>query len=180
MIKAFVAKVDMSPDLGTPVVILKELDGDRSCAIPVREWEAKAIDVVLNQHSQEKHKTGWLLSYMLENVDIKILSVQIQKSTLGEILAEVAYCDRTRNYSITHSPGEAIELAMRGKATILISDSLLRSSPPRTAPQTAVLASEVQRLQARMEKAIKKEEYEEAAIIRDEILKLNPQPGNTD
>lgn len=169
MVKVYVTKVEWCPTFGSNVVALKEIEGERSCNISVREWEAQTISVLLNQNSQQPYKTAWLLSYMLENLDIKIVRVEIQKTFLGEILAKMIYCDRNKSHTITHTPGEAIELAMRCRAPIMIPESFLVVSDPRG---QQLEESRVARLKERLEKAIAMEQYEEAAKLRDKILRL--------
>ena len=171
MVKVHVSKVEWSPTFGSNVVALRELGGDRYCNIILREWEAQTISVLLNQKSQEPYKTAWLLSYVLENLDIKILRVEIRKTFRAEVLAKMIYCNSNNIDSITHTPGEAIELAMRCKASRLVPGSFLNVYQP-TAKQSNEQNTEVERLQAMLEKAIEMEEFEKAAKFRDKILKL--------
>lgn len=171
MVKVHVSKVEWSPTFGSNVVVLKEITGTRYCNFVVKEWEAQTIGVLLDQSSQEPHKTAWLLSYILENSDIKILRVEIKKTFFGEVLAKVIYCDKTKTKSITHTPGEAIELAMRCKASILVPESFLNVYQP-SAKQSNEQNTEVERLKTMLEKTIEMEEFEKAAKFRDKILKL--------
>lgn len=171
MVKVYVSKVEWCATHGSYVVVLKEIAGERFCSIVVKEWEAQLIGVLLNQNSQEPYKTAWLLSYLLENSDMKILRVEIQKMIVGGILAKVIYCNRKRIYTITHSPGEAVELAMRCRAPIIIQESLLFGSESPS-EQLHFYESELQLLKQELEKAVKVEEYEKAAKLRDKILNI--------
>jgi bifunctional DNase/RNase len=175
MVKVYVSKIEWCTLHAGYVVVLKEIAGERFCNIAVQAWEAQTIGVLLNQSSQESYKTAWLLSYILENSDIKILRVEIHKTFLGEILAKVLYCNRMKTYCITHTPGEAIELAMRCRASIMIPESMMSASEsanqPRERPKNLI-----KQLKEKMEKAIEVEEYEKAAKLRDKILKI--EKGN--
>lgn len=171
MVKVHVWKVEWCPTYGKYLVVLKEIEGERSLPIMVEEWEAQNIEVLLNQRSQQPYKTARLFSYLLENLDVKILRVEIHKSFRGELFAKVLYCDKERSYSISHSPGEAIELALRCRSFIMIPKSLLFATDSTTR-QTKADENTLKLLKKRLEKAIEVENYEDAARLRDEILKL--------
>lgn len=171
MVRVHVWKVEWCPTYGKHVVVLKELEGDRAIPIVVEEWEAQSIQALLQQKSQQPYKTARLISYLLENLNAKILSVEIHRKFRGEIFAKVIYCNQDKTLTITHSPGEAIELAMRCRASIMVPESLLFAFESRTA-QSEVPGSQLKLLKKRLEKAIEAENFEEAAKLRDQIVKL--------
>lgn len=171
MVKVRVSKVEWSPTYGSDTIVLKEMTGRRYCSLVIKEWEAQAIGILLDQRSQEPYKTAWLLSYLLEDSHIKILRVEIKKTMLGEIVADIIYCTQSKTKSITHSIGEAIELALRCRVSIMIKESLLNALVPAEA-SAGRRRDELEALKARLQKAVESEQYEKAAALRDRILKI--------
>ncbi len=171
MVKVRVWKVEWCPNYGTSIVLLKELEGERFLPVNVEEWEAKTIEILLKQKSRQPYKTALLFSYLIENLNAKILRIEIEKGIHNEILAKVVYCDQDETFTITHSPGEAIELAMRCRASIMIPDSMLFKFESKV-QQSELHGKELKLLTKKLEKAVKVENFEEAAKIRDQISEL--------
>ncbi len=160
------------------MVILQEIAGARTAQVVLQDWEAQTISVLLNQKSQEPYKTAWLLSYMLENLNIRILKVEIQKRFRGDMEAKISYFSDNATHSISHSPGEAIELAIRCRAPILIQRSFLMPSERHSDAQQSVWEKRhLKRLRGKLKKAIEVEQYEQAAKLRDKILNLEKRLG---
>jgi bifunctional DNase/RNase len=171
MVRVHVWKVEWCPTYAKHVVVLKELEGQRLIPIIVEEWEAQTIEVLLNQKSQQPYKTARLFSYLIENLNAKIVRVEIHKRFHGEILAKVIYCNQDETFTISHSPGEAIELAMRCRAPLMIPEALLFAFESKN-QQSEQRTEHLKQLKEKLEKAIAVENYEEAAKLRDEILEL--------
>jgi bifunctional DNase/RNase len=166
-------KIEWLPDFGKQAVILSEIAGNRCCALTLDEWGANAIELLLNQISKKPYRLPASFSCLLENLEVKIKSVLIRRHFDGELVAQIAYWFHVEKKTIVHTPGEAIELALRCRAPIYLATELFASNDPSHDNPGARLYnvdSDLEALSEKLERAIELEDYEKAVEIRDEIM----------
>ena len=170
---------------GAYALILDEVDGVRKLPVIIGEFEAQSIAVALDDDIQlQRPFTHDLFRNFSARFEICIKRVIIQKLVDGVFYSSLI-CERDQIEEIIDSrTSDAISLALRfhapifahenvlEKAAVVIDDeSLDNQSTNETKETDDIQYLSVDELQARIQKALKKEEYELAVKLRDEIAK---------
>ena len=172
---------------GAYALILDEVDGDRKLPVVIGEFEAQSIAVALDKDIQlQRPFTHDLFRNFSMRFDIIIKRVIIQKLVDGVFYSSLI-CERDKIEEIIDSrTSDAISLALRFQAPIFAHNQVLekagitmdvqekekktKSDIPQSSNQELSRLS-VEELQAAIKKAVKKEDYELAVRLRDEISK---------
>ena len=170
---------------GAYALILDEVDGERKLPVIIGEFEAQSIAVALDDDIQlQRPFTHDLFRNFSTRFEIHIKRVIIQKLVDGVFYSSLI-CERDQIEEIIDSrTSDAISLALRfhapifahenvlEKAAVVIDDKSLEKQTVNETKDTDDLHHlSVDELQARIQKALKKEEYELAVKLRDEIAK---------
>lgn len=170
---------------GAYALILDEVDGVRKLPVIIGEFEAQSIAVALDDDIQlQRPFTHDLFRNFSVRFEIRIKRVIIQKLVDG-VFYSTLICERDQIEEIIDSrTSDAISLALRfhapifahenvlEKAAVVIDDeSLYNQTTNQTKETDDIQHLSVDELQARIQKALKREEYELAVKLRDEIAK---------
>tara|TARA_B100000003_G_scaffold82581_1_gene74040 strand:- start:1227 stop:1808 length:582 start_codon:yes stop_codon:yes gene_type:complete len=170
---------------GAYALILDEVDGERKLPVIIGEFEAQSIAVALDDDIQlQRPFTHDLFRNFSTRFEIHIKRVIIQKLVDGVFYSSLI-CERDQIEEIIDSrTSDAISLALRFHAPIFAHENVLekaavviddKSLDKQTVNETKDMDDlhhlSVDELQARIQKALKKEEYELAVKLRDEIAK---------
>lgn len=170
---------------GAYALILDEVGGVRKLPVIIGEFEAQSIAVALDDDIQlQRPFTHDLFRNFSARFEICIKRVIIQKLVDGVFYSSLI-CERDQIEEIIDSrTSDAISLALRfhapifahenvlEKAAVVIDDeSLDNQSTNETKETDDIQYLSVDELQARIQKALKREEYELAVKLRDEIAK---------
>ena len=170
---------------GAYALILDEVDGVRKLPVIIGEFEAQSIAVALDDDIQlQRPFTHDLFRNFSARFEICIKRVIIQKLVDGVFYSSLI-CERDQIEEIIDSrTSDAISLALRfhapifahenvlEKAAVVIDDeSLDNQSTNETKETDDIQYLSVDELHARIQKALKREEYELAVKLRDEIAK---------
>ena len=170
---------------GAYALILDEVDGVRKLPVIIGEFEAQSIAVALDDDIQlQRPFTHDLFRNFSARFEIRIKRVIIQKLVDGVFYSNLI-CERDQIEEIIDSrTSDAISLALRfhapifahenvlEKAAIVINDeSLDKQTTNETKETDDIQHLSIDELQARIQKALKREEYELAVKLRDEIAK---------
>ena len=170
---------------GAYALILDEVDGERKLPVIIGEFEAQSIAVALDDDIQlQRPFTHDLFRNFSVRFEIRIKRVIIQKLVDGVFYSSLI-CERDQIEAIIDSrTSDAISLALRfhapifahenvlEKAAVVIDDKNLDKQTTNETKQTDGLHHlSVDELQERIQKALKREEYELAVKLRDEIAK---------
>lgn len=172
-------------------IILNEDFGDRRLPIIIGNFEAQAIAVAVENLNPNRPLTHDLFKNTLEEFNIKIEEVIINDLVEGIFFAQMV-CNQDGNVSIIDSrTSDAIAMAVRFNAPIYTYEFILESAGvsvenenvkdeieeerkmvkrEKSDPITRISAAELERM---LEEVLKKEDYEKAAQIRDELNKRN-------
>jgi bifunctional DNase/RNase len=171
-------------------VILLEAEDGRILPIHIGPAEAQSILLVLNDVAVPRPLTHDLCLNMLERLAAEIDSVIIQDLRKETFFATLNLVTGPGDgIAIDCRPSDAIALALRCGAAILIAESVLdragfqpddeedADAPPENTaagpPAEDIPPDPLQRLQAALRRAISEERYEDAAKLRDEIARLS-------
>lgn len=181
-------------------LILREKDGPRSLPIIIGPFEAQAIALVLEGLSTPRPLTHDLMKNILEKMDAKIEEVFINDLREGTFYARIIF--EEPQLDIDARPSDAVALALRCQVPIYVNSEILDQAgitfsvkPPEMEERHEAdifgtseeeeeeidftpkiekerPKSKVERLQEELDRAIKEENYELAAKIRDELKKI--------
>jgi bifunctional DNase/RNase len=172
---------------GAYAMILDEVDGKRKLPVVIGEFEAQSIAVNLDKDIKPQRPfTHDLFKNFAYRFDIAIKRVIITKLVDGVFYSSLI-CERDKIEEIIDSrTSDAVSLALRFKAPIYTHESVLEKAgvvfekgelPTQGTPDDE-LSDELnysdlsnQELENAIKKAVKKEDYELAARLRDEISK---------
>ncbi len=180
-------------------LILEEEEGNRRLPIIIGRFEAQAIAIEIEKVTSTRPMTHDLFKSLATQFQFKLNEVIISDLREGVFYAEMIYVDEREGKKIIVDarPSDAIAIGLRFDAPIFTTDTIMREAGITTtnsdegealeqeegtkepkkkkAKKKAVSleAMSVTELEAEMEKAVKDEDYERAAKIRDEMNRRN-------
>lgn len=171
MVRVEISKAEWSPDCGSYVVTLTEAGGERYYPLFLDEYETESIALYLKEKGQKPFRSDDLVVALLDKLKARISQVEICRNLFRDIVAKIIIRHSGRQSVVAHAPGAALVLAVRGKIPIFIRESLLMCEGVGR-EKGCDKESKLEELKERLQEAISVEAYEEAARLRDEILKL--------
>ncbi len=120
----------VDPVSNTPIVILRDLDGDRVLPIWVGTPEANAIALQIENVTTPRPMTHDLLRNVIEELDARVAKVvvsDLQDNTFYALI-HLAVADDT--LVVDARPSDAIALALRTKAPIFVEESVIDNAKP--------------------------------------------------
>ena len=176
--------------------MLSEVDGGRRLPIIIGAFEAQAIAFELEKIQPPRPMTHDLLRDTFEALGAEVTDVVIDELRDGTFYAKVRFTSGGEEGQLDARPSDAIALAVRVEAPILVAPSVLdeagllsddEPTPEPSAPEPSVPEkrapkaaredpaqplSRSERIAAQLQTAIEQEDYEKAARLRDELAKL--------
>jgi bifunctional DNase/RNase len=167
---------------GAYALILREVDGARRLPIIIGAFEAQAIALEIEGIKPPRPMTHDLFKDVVDTLGFNITEVTITELKEGTFYARLSM-DTAVGDEVDSRPSDAIALAVRYNIPIFVSDEVLAEAgftPEGEDLGEAVNADtyveprekKLNELKDKMEEAIQKEDYELAARLRDEILRL--------
>jgi hypothetical protein len=111
-----------------PVVILKEIDGERTLPIWIGILEAQAIASELGGVKLNRPMTHDLLKTILESIDVKVNKVEICDLKDNTYFALIYITHTSKQFTIDARPSDALALSLRMNAPIFASEEILNKS----------------------------------------------------
>lgn len=169
---------------GAFALVLRELDGTRQLPIIIGGFEAQAIALELENIEPPRPMTHDLLREVFSSVNAEVSYVVINELRDGTFFARVTFTHEGNESELDARPSDAVALAVRVEAPIYVTESVLEEAgiPSEDASEESgaevtvddsepVASTPLEDLNQRLKKAIEEENYEQAAILRDEIEK---------
>jgi bifunctional DNase/RNase len=171
---------------GAYALILKEVSGPRRLPIIIGAFEAQSIALEMEGIKPPRPLTHDLLKSVIDTLGGGLNDVIINELKEGTFYAKLTIDSQ----EVDSRPSDAIALAVRYGVPIYVSDEVMQEAsfvpqnedeekitPPAAVaseekPKTKPKTSKLDQLQEQLDEAIKKEDYEKAAQLRDEIKKL--------
>ena len=178
MIAVKILKISYEPSTRNYYIILKELDGDRCIPLIIGSSEAQSIALALEFVETKRPLTHDLICKLLSKIDCSLKRVRITDLKDGVFYS---YMDieskKFGKHKIDARPSDAIAIALRENAPILVSKKLIRDSSINQQALIEIHDREkvdkfLKKLKSKLNDAIKDEKYEVAAELRDKIRKL--------
>lgn len=124
----FVSGVTMDPVTNSPIVILKEINGDDTLPIWIGLLEATAIASELEGIKFARPMTHDLLKNFLDLLGVKIKRVEVCDLKDNTYYALIHFEYNGEEMSIDARPSDALALSLRVKAPIFVAEEVLRKS----------------------------------------------------
>jgi len=135
-----ISSVNMDQVTNSPIIILKEVEGDQTLPIWIGLLEATAIASEIEGVKFSRPMTHDLFKNVMDQVDIKIKKIEICDLRDNTYYAFIHLTNRGKNLTIDSRPSDAIALALRTQAPIFVSDEVLRKSKKVDATREGVPA----------------------------------------
>jgi len=157
------------------IVLLKGETDDRVLPIHVDIGQAHSIQLKLEGLTFQRPLTHDLMNNILAEIGCRVTRAEISDLVEGTFFAKLVLDNNGKELTIDARPSDAIALALRCEAPILVAEEVMNSAgmiiPGETTDENRKPSPE-QLLSQKLTKAIKDERYEEAALIRDQINHL--------
>ena len=187
---------------GAYALILYEVEGKRKLPIIIGGFEAQAIALKLENIKPPRPFTHDLFKQIADAFTLHVNEVYIDELHHETFYAKVICEMNGEVHEIDARPSDAIAIAVRFNAPIFVSEEIMNEAgiveeqskeeeeeerpveeeevEPVEKPDAPVESDEslVDELSRRLDEAINREDYEEAARLRDELSRLKGPGGN--
>ena len=140
-----ISSLNMDQVTNSPIIILKEIEGEQTLPIWIGLLEATAIASEIEGVRFSRPMTHDLLKNFLDKTDIKIKKIEISDLRDNTYYAIIRLTNRGKALSIDSRPSDAIALALRTKAPIFVSDEVLKKSKQIEVAEESVPADKSKR-----------------------------------
>ena len=172
MIKVKVSGVAIDPVTKGFVVILKDETETRWLPIWVGPYEAKMISLSLEKIKSARPLPHDLIKNILDTLGVAVTRIVICNIKENTYFANIGLKIDNREKEIDSRPSDAIALALRVNAPIYITEEVLNKSSTEKITIENEKELKLAELREKMQQAVEKENYEEAAKLRDQIKSL--------
>ncbi len=172
---------------GAYALILREVHGNRRLPIIIGAAEAQSIALEMEGIKPPRPLTHDLMKNIIGAFGGELTEIVIDDLRDGTFYAKL----NIDSQQIDSRPSDAIALAVRYGAQIFVATSVMdeagfvpdeeeeeqqssskQQQAPKQKQQPAVKMTKLEQLHQQLKEAIEKENYEKAAVLRDEIRKL--------
>lgn len=173
---------------GAYALLLIEEKGERRIPIIIGGFEAQAIVIKLENLEPPRPLTHDLFKKIADQFKISVSEVMIYKLEEGVFYSQLVCNNGLNEYVIDSRTSDAVAIALRFGCPIYIDDDILEKAQLTNTPSdtdmvtangdenlnevsSAYTNNSDEELYKMIDEAVKKEDYERAASIRDEIEK---------
>lgn len=181
--------------IGHYALILGEVDGNRRLPIIIGSAEARAIALELESIKPNRPMTHDLIFNMVTYFDMELVEVVINNLSEGIFYARLILEHDGEFHELDSRPSDAVALAVRFRAPIYTYESIMQEAgikvdddekkgkeeeleldeiekPTPAEEQRLSVGEQMENLNKKLEDALGREDYENAAKIRDQINQL--------
>ena len=124
-----ISTVTVDPLSNSPIVILKEIDGDKILPIWIGIMEATAIASELENIKFSRPMTHDLLKNIMDTLDVKVTKVEVCDLRENTYYALIHLLTNDgKEYAVDSRPSDALALSLRVNAPIFVRDEVLKKS----------------------------------------------------
>lgn len=123
-----ISGLTVDPLTNSPIVILKEIDGDQTLPIWIGLLEATAIASELEGVKFSRPMTHDLLKNIMELIDLKVSKIEVCDLKNNTYYALIHFQLGERELSIDARPSDALALSLRVNAPIFVSEEVINQS----------------------------------------------------
>jgi uncharacterized protein len=174
---------------GAYALILTEENGDRRIPIIIGGFEAQAIVIKLENLDPPRPLTHDLFKKVADEFNISVIEVMIYKLEEGVFFSKLLCNNGEKEYSIDSRTSDAVAIALRFGCPIYITEEILDKAGITISQSDSEISTSNdvdnffepekskygtysdEELYKLIDEAVKTEDYERAAAVRDEIEK---------
>ncbi len=123
-----ISGLTVDPLTNSPIVILKEIDGEKTLPIWIGLLEATAIASELEGIRFSRPMTHDLVKNIMEMVDVKILKIEVCDLKNNTYYALIHFMHGEKKMSIDARPSDALALSLRVNAPIYVAEEVIQKS----------------------------------------------------
>ncbi|MGH7799797.1 MAG: bifunctional nuclease family protein [Thermodesulfobacteriota bacterium] len=123
-----VSGIALDPFTNTPIVILKDLTGERVLPIWIGFMEASAIAMELEKTPRARPLTHDLMKTLLETLKFSVIRVDVTDLRNDTFYAEIRLQRGSEEHIVDSRPSDAIAIALRTGSPIFVRDEVLEKS----------------------------------------------------
>ncbi len=172
MIKVKVSGVAIDPVTKGFVVILKDETENRWLPIWIGPYEAKLISLALEKVKPIRPLPHDLMKNILDAMNLVVTRIVIYDIKENTYFANIYIKSANLERKVDARPSDAIALALRLNVPIYITEKVFEKAATEKITIEEEKELKIAELKEKMQKAVEKENYEEAAKIRDQIKSL--------
>lgn len=129
-IPMYVHAITLDADSNSPILILKDESGERTLPIWIGLLEATAIATELEKLEFARPMTHDLAVALVEALNARIVQVVVTDLKDNTYYAEIVMDRGGERYTVDARPSDAVALALRSDAEILVSEDVLERAKP--------------------------------------------------
>ena len=126
----YVHAITLDADTNSPILILKEENGERTLPIWIGLLEATAIATEMEKIEFARPMTHDLSVNLLKKMEIKIPRIEISDLKDNTYYALITIKQGDRELTVDARPSDAVAIALRAEARIFVNESVLRITQP--------------------------------------------------
>lgn len=123
-----VTGIALDPFTNTPIVILRDLSGEKILPIWIGFMEASSIAIELEKTPRTRPMTHDLIKTLLEASDSSIQRVDVTELKDNTFYAQIHLNTAKKNTVIDSRPSDAIALALRTSSPIFVEEEVIEQS----------------------------------------------------
>ena len=125
MVEVVLRAVRVDVGSSTPLLLLEEVGGQRVLAIFIGAPEATAIAYALQQIDTPRPMSHDLMGHIIAALDARLFAVEITHLVDNTLYAQLRLLRDGREVLVSARPSDAVALAVRLGAPLLVSDELM-------------------------------------------------------
>ena len=123
-----ISGLTVDPVTNSPIVILKEVDGDQTLPIWIGLLEATAIASEMEGIKFSRPMTHDLLRNLMDMVDVKVAKIEVSDLKNNTYYAVIHFKHGEKEMSIDARPSDALAISLRVKAPIFVAEEVIKQS----------------------------------------------------
>lgn len=123
-----ISGLTVDPVTNSPIVILKEVDGDLTLPIWIGLLEATAIASEMEGIKFSRPMTHDLLKNLMELVDIKVAKIEVSDLKNNTYYAVIHFKHGDKEMTIDARPSDALAISLRVNVPILVAEEVISQS----------------------------------------------------
>ena len=137
MVEMKVEGLTLDPLTNMPIIILKDVSGDKALPIWVGFFEANAIALEIEKIATPRPMTHDLMKSLIANMKAEIKHILVSELKDNTFYAVISLVVGEATLSIDSRPSDAIALALRAKAPIFVNESVIEAAKSLDLPDTS-------------------------------------------
>ena len=123
-----VSGLTVDPLTNSPIVILKEIEGERTLPIWIGLLEATAIASELEGIKFSRPMTHDLLKSIMDLIEVRVNKIEVCDLKNNTYYAMIYLTHKGKEISIDARPSDALALSLRVDAPIFVSEAVIKKS----------------------------------------------------